>query len=128
MHRLLSRRTRAIGTALVLIFVATLSVTCIAQAEMSTADMACCAEMASDCGAAMARQHECCETSARSDSQLGALSRLVLAAPSVTVIGIVAFAPPDNNVSSVTMLPWSSDSSPPGPTHRTHLVLSVFRI
>ena len=127
MHQLRSRRTRAIGTALVLMFVATLSATCIAQAEMSTADMACCAEMASDCGAAMARQHECCQT-ARPDSQLGALSRLVLAAPSVTVIGLVAFAPPDNNVFSVTMLPWSSDSSPPGPTHHTHLVLSVFRI
>jgi hypothetical protein len=128
MHRRLRRRTRAIGTALVLMFVATLSVTCIAQAEMSAAEMACCAEMASECGAAMAQEHPCCQTtSARFDSQ-PASPRLVLEAPPLTLSTILALTFHETDVTSVTLLPRSSDSSPPGSVHPTYLLLSVFRI
>jgi len=128
MHRRLRRRTRAIGTALVLMFVATLSVTCIAQAEMSAAEMACCAEMASECGAAMAQDHPCCQTtSARFDSQ-PASPRLVLAAPLLTLSAILASTFHETGVTSITLLPLSSDSSPPGSVHPTYLLLSVFRI
>ena len=128
MHRLLRRRTRAIGTALVLMFVATLSVTCIAQAEMSAAEMACCAEMAPDCGAAMAQDHPCCQTtSARFDSQ-PASPRLVLASPPLTLNTILASTFHETGVTSATLLPLSSDSSPPGSAHPTYLLLSVFRI
>ena len=129
MHRMLRRRARAVGTVLAVLFVGTFSATCFLQAEMTGAEMACCASMTSDCGAAMAQKHRCCEeTSPRVDAQLAAASRLVLDAPGLTPSTMLTttFEPP--GIRSMAVRARSSDSSPPGSVHPTYLVLSVFRI
>jgi hypothetical protein len=129
MHRILRRRARAVGTALAVLFVGTLSATCLLQAEMTAPEMACCASMTSDCGAAMAQKHRCCEkTSPRVDAQVAAASRLVLDAPALTPSTMLASTFDETRVGGIALLPLSSDSSPPGSLHPTYLVLSVFRI
>ena len=129
MHHRLCRRTRAIGTALVLMFVTTLSLTCVAQAQMTAEERACCEGMSADCGAAMAQNHKCCQTtSPRVDSQLAASPRLVLAAPALTPNTTLASTFHETDITRIAVSPRSSDSSPPGSIHPTYLVLSVFRI
>lgn len=126
---MLRRQARAVGTVLALLFVGTLSASCLLQAEMTAAEMACCASMTSDCGATMAQKHRCCEeTSPRVDAQLAAASRLALAAPALTPITILACTFDEAGLGSIAVVARSSDSSPPGSHHPTYLVLSVFRI
>jgi hypothetical protein len=129
MHRMLRRQARAIGTLLALLFVATISASCLLQAEMTAAEMACCASMTSDCGAAMAQKHRCCEKpSPRVEAQLAAASRLVLASPTLTPSTTLACTFDEAGIDSIGAVARSSDSSPPGSHHPTYLVLSVFRI
>ena len=128
MHRMLRRQARAVGTVLALLFVGTLSATCFLQAERTAAEMACCASMQSDCGAAMAKGHDCCRTSPRLDPQLAAAPRLVLDAPTLAPSIILAPTFDETGVAGIALMPLSSDSSPPGSLHPTYLVLSVFRI
>ncbi len=129
MHRILRRRARAVGAALAVLFVGTLSATCLLQAEMTAPEMACCASMTSDCGAAMAQKHRCCEkTSPRIDAQLAAASRLLVASPTLTPSTILACMFDEAGIGSIGVVARSSDSSPPGSHHPTYLVLSVFRI
>lgn len=129
MHRFVRRQTRTIGAALVLVLVGTLSATCVLQAEMSTAEMACCATMSADCGSAMGQDHQCCRTtSVRTDPLFGAATRLELAAPAPTPVAVLAATSHESGSLSVPPSTQLSDASPPGATHPTYLVLSVFRI
>ena len=129
MHQMLRRRARAVGIVLAVLFVGTLSASCLLQAETTAAEMACCATMTSECGAAMAQKHRCCEeTSPRVDAQLAAASRLDVAPPTLTLSTILACTFDQPGSGSIAVVARSSDSSPPGSLHPTYLVLSVFRI
>lgn len=128
MQRWSRRQARTVAAALVVLLVGALSATCVLQAQMSAAERACCAMMSSECGSAMAQQHQCCRTtSVRSDPPLAASPRLDLTTPALTLLAIVESTNHDAVLSGPTRQ-QASDVSPPGSTHPIYLVLSVFRI
>lgn len=127
MRRFLRQHTRCVGSALLAIFVVVLSVTCLAQKEMTEAQMACCAAMVAGCGGAMGQDHTCCPTeSPRLDQQLAAAGpRLV--APAYELIAVVVF---DLNLDAIARGVFSSEpeTSPPIAARPAYLTLSVFRV
>ena len=127
MRRFLRHHTRCVGSALLAIFVVVLSVTCLAQEEMTEAQMACCASMVGDCGRAMGQDHGCCPTeSPRLDQQLAATGpRLV--APAPELIAIVDF---DLGADAIApgVLSSEPEISPPIAARPAYLTLSVFRV
>jgi len=127
MRRFLRQHTRCVGSALLAIFVVVLSVTCLAQKEMTEAQMACCAAMVAGCGGAMGQDHTCCPTeSPRLDQQLAAAGpRLV--APASELIAVVVF---DLNLDAIARGVSSSEpeTSPPIAARPAYLTLSVFRV
>jgi hypothetical protein len=127
MRRFLRQHTRCVGSVLLAIFVVVLSVTCLAQKEMTEAQMACCAAMVAGCGGAMGQDHTCCPTeSPRLDQQLAAPGpRLV--APASELIAVVVF---DLNLDAIARGVFSSEpeTSPPIAARPAYLTLSVFRV
>ena len=129
MHRLLRQRHRLVGSVLLCTVIALLSVTCIAQADMTDAEMACCTRMAGDCGPAMAQEHGCCRTeSASLDQQLTPAPRFLLASFNRTDF-VVLELPAPRLLPGVQAERHHPDSSPP--TSRgipAYLLLSTLRI
>jgi len=127
MRRFLRQHTRCVGSALLAIFVVVLSVTCLAQEEMTEAQMACCASMVGDCGAAMGQDHSCCRTeSPRLDQQLPASGpRLVAPAPELIAFLISGL---DADAISPGVVSNEPEISPPIAARPTYLTLSVFRV
>ncbi len=129
MHQWLRRRTRGFAAIMALAFVATLSATCVLQAEMTAAEKDCCATMQMDCGAPMAQNHACCrKPSVRIDPPLAPSARLALPVPALTPVVFLVSVPVDLYVTPARVSALPKDASPPGPTHSTHVLLSVFRI
>jgi len=129
MHQWLRRRTRGLAAIMALAFVATLSATCVLQAEMTAAEKDCCARMQMDCGSPMAQNHACCrKPSVRIDPLLAPSARLALPIPALTPIVFLVSIPVDLHVLAARVSPLPLDASPPGSTHPTHVLLSVFRI
>jgi hypothetical protein len=129
MHQWLRRRTRGLAAIMALAFVATLSATCVLQAEMTAAEKDCCAKMQMDCGGPMAQSHSCCKTpSVKLDPPLAPSARLALPVPTLTPVVFLVSIPVDLHVTLVSVSPLPLDASPPGSTHPTHVLLSVFRI
>ena len=111
-----------------LAFVATLSATCVLQAEMTAAEKDCCATMQMDCGAPMAQNHACCrKPSVRIDPPLAPSARLALPVPALTPVVFLVSISVDLHVTPARVSPQPTDA-PPGSTHPTHVLLSVFRI
>jgi hypothetical protein len=129
MRQALRRRTRLIGSALLGVFVVVFSVTCMARAEMTDAQKACCAAMAAGCGAAMAQEHGCCPTeSPRFDQQLSASTRVVVPIPPVTTI-VFGFLETGASPHADGRTIEASDSSPPrAPGVPPYLLISTLRI
>ena len=120
---------RAMSAVLVSMFVVTLSATCFAQAAMSAADQTCCAAMASGCGAAMARDHDCCRTtSSQLDPQLTATPRHVLQAPALLALPVAGALAVRADIPVVATRSRAFDSSPPRPAPPAYLILSIFRV
>jgi hypothetical protein len=128
--RLVGRQhIREISGALLSLFVVTLSATCLAQADMSAAETACCAEMASDCGAAMARVHQCCRTpSSQDDPQLAPGQRHAVQAPAQFAGAVLGIPPLRTDLAAGVTSSRASDLSPPRTAPPAYLLLSVFRV
>ena len=127
MRRFLRQPTRCVGSALLAIFVVVLSVTCLAQKEMTEAQMACCASMVAGCGGAMGPEHTCCPTeSPRLDQQVAA-SGPRLVAPAPELIAVIDF---DLDADTIARDVFSSEPevSPPIAARPAYLTLSVFRV
>jgi hypothetical protein len=129
MCRTLRRRSCTIAWTLLLAFVAVLSATCIATAETSPAQHACCESMAADCGTSMAQEHTCCPTeTVRLDQQTVAADRVGLSAPGPISVTMLAALPMSAGVSS-TPGDSTPELRPPlrgGPA--PHLRRSILRI
>jgi len=127
MRRFLRQHTRCVGAALLAIFVVVLSVTCLAQKEMTEAQMACCAAMVAGCGGAMGQDHSCCPTeSPRLDQQLPASGpHLVVPAPE-----LIAFLISGQDADAISPGVFSNEpeASPPIAARPAYLTLSVFRV
>ena len=127
MPRFLRQHTKRVSSVLLSLFVVVLSATCLAQEEMTEAQMACCASMVGDCGAAMGQDHSCCRTeSPRLDQQLAAAGpRLV--APAPELIAVIVF---DLDADAIAPGVFSNEpeASPPLAARPAYLTLSVFRV
>ena len=123
------RQTRLIGSALLSIFVVVLSVTCMADAGMTDAEMACCASLTANCGVAMGQDHGCCQTEApRFDPQLAASSRAQAPIPQPTIVAVLAFALPTELRSTSIVLDGANGSPPAARGVPTYLLISSLRI
>ena len=127
MRRFVRQHTRCVGSALLAIFVVVLSVTCLAQKEMTEAQMACCASMVAGCGGAMGQDHTCCPTeSPRLDQQLAAAGpRLVAPAPELIAVIISGL---DADAMAPGVFANEPETSPPIAARPAYLTLSVFRV
>jgi hypothetical protein len=127
MRRFLRQHTRCVGSVLLAIFVVALSVTCLAQEEMTEAQMACCTAMVAGCGGSMGQDHTCCQTeSPRLDQQLPASGpHLVAPAPE-----LIAFLTSGLDADAISPGVFSNEpeASPPIATRPAYLTLSVFRV
>ena len=129
MRQFVRRYSRSVAMLCVSAFVVVLSVNCIAQTQMSASDAACCAAMASGCGAAMSRDHQCCRTSSsRLDPQLTAHQRHVLQEPARIAIAVVGAVSVGADIAAGVPPSRASQSSPPPTTASAYLILSVFRV
>jgi hypothetical protein len=127
MRRFLRQQTRCVGSVLLAIFVVVLSVTCVAQEEMTEAQMACCAAMVAGCGTSVGQHHSCCRTeSPRLDQQLPASGpRLVAPAPEPIAFLISGL---DADAISPGVVSNEPEVSPPIAARPAYLTLSVFRV
>ena len=125
MRRFRAKSMRIVSATIAAAMTMLLSVNCVA-AEMTPAEMACCAAMPHNCGG-MAQEHECCLTEAPRVDQASSVPRVAIAPPVLTVIATI---PVDLVVPSV-LNPHGSAShvtsaKPPGLP--TYLALSSLRI
>ena len=102
-----------------------LSATCVTAAEMTSAEMACCAAMEHDCGAA-AKEQGCCSSTPQ-DNAGSIAKRVSIPAPHATVVQImstnVTFERPARAYATTI-----DDMAPSPPGTSTYLLISTFRI
>jgi hypothetical protein len=90
MRKAVTRASRPIIWALMVAFAVALSADCLAGAEMTEAQMACCATMGSECGH-RAQDKTCCSTESQPVDQVTAVKRVTTPLPDAVFapVGVV---------------------------------------
>lgn len=90
MRRSVQRVSRPVTWALIVAFAFALSANCVTGAEMTDAEMACCAAMGSECGH-RAQDMSCCSTESQQVDQVAAVKRITTPLPDATFapVGVV---------------------------------------
>ena len=126
MRKLLRRTFRPIGWALTVVLAVALSADCVASAEMTEAQKACCAAMGHDCGR-MAQAQDCCSHEAPEIEKFSAVKPSPLSPP-VALVAPVVYLPGvshSGRISSFRALISVAQKLPGVPTYLSN---STFRI
>ena len=126
MRRFLRQHTKPVGSVLLSVFILVLSVTCLAQQQMTEAQMACCASIAADCGASMGQEHTCCPTESPRLDQQPAAAGPRLVAPAPELIAFLMFGL--DAAISPGVFSNEPEVSPPLAARPAYLTLSVLRV